>query len=280
VAAVRGHRHGEQLPLYVVTGEQIPARRIRNIYASGATAVFAWPAEAGLLADLLAETFGMATVRGRAEAPDVALGRTIRAHLRLGPRPGSAVRVKVRRGAVTLSGEARSLARKRRIVAAAAAVPGVTRISADGLRVANLGVADSEVERNVRAVVDATSEIDSSRLSISVRNGRVEVRGRVPSRAQFQDLLELIENVKGVRRLRYTVEIADGEPVADHLVRKRLHAALATLFSEENVELSVYRGVAVLSGRVRSLVAKRQLERLVARNDAVVRVVNKLEVFG
>ena len=56
--------------------------------AAGANAVIEWPREKELFAGILAETMGMSLVRGQASRPDVALARTVRAHLRLGPRPG------------------------------------------------------------------------------------------------------------------------------------------------------------------------------------------------
>ena len=183
-----------------------------------------------------------------------------------------------RRGTVSVSGETPFLSHKRRIIDTIAAVPGVTKILSPSLRVAHQGVSDRTVEKDIRTVARRMSEIDPETLTVAVRNGRVELGGSVPNRAQFQHLIDLVENIRGVRELHYFVNVAAPRPTGDHRVRRRLSQALAKLFPRQSVELSVFDGVAVLSGRVSSLAVKQRIQRLVERDDAVERVVNKLEV--
>ncbi len=278
IAAVRGHAAGKLVALYALVEGNVSTQKARTAYLAGATAVIEWPREEAILAGILTETMGMSVVRGPSTRADLALTRTVRAHLRLGPSPGSSIRLSSRKGVVTASGEARSLAELREIVETIAAVPGVKQVLTQGLRVAPSGIPDATIKRNIGAVMRATSEIDHGALLVSVRNGRVRLRGAVPSRAQLHDLLDRVATVRGVRDLDWEVEILGGNSESERDTARRLRKAILTLHPKEKIEIGFVAGVAVISGRVRSLVTKRAVERLVARDDGVARVVNKLEV--
>lgn len=278
IAAVRGQPAGKLIALYALGEGNIPTQKARTAYLAGATAVIEWPREKTIFAGILTETMGMAIVRGPSTRADLALTRTARAHLRLGPRPGGSIRLSSRKGVVTASGEVRSLAELREIVETIAAVPGVKQVLTQGLRVAPSGIPDATVKRNIGAVMCATSEIDHGALLVSVRNGRVRLRGAVPGRAQFHDLLDRIATVKGVRDLDWEVDILGGTAASERDTARRLRKAILTLHPKEKIDVGFMAGVAVISGRVRSLVTKRAVARLVARDDGVSRVVNKLDV--
>lgn len=280
VAAVRGQPAGRRVALYALADGDASPRKARGAYLAGANAVIEWPRERELFAGILAETMGMAVVRGHTGRPDLALSRTVRAHLRLGPSPGSKIRLSAENGVVTAGGEARSLAELRRIVETIAAVPGVQRVLTSDLRVAPSGLPDATVRRNVEAVIRATSDSDADALAVAVHGGRVELRGTVRSRAGFLDLLDLIANVKGVRDLGWQIALPEGSGPSDAAATRRLRQAIATLYPDEMIEVSVFGGVAVLTGRVRSLTVRRAVVRLVDRGDSVSRVVDKLVVSG
>ena len=110
------------------------------------------------------------------------------------------------------------------------------------------------------------------------RDIRVRLRGAVPSRAQLHDLLDRVATVRGVRDLDWEVEILGGDSESERDAARRLRKAILTLHPKEKIEIGFVAGIAIISGRVRSLVTKRAVERFVARDDRVTRVVNKLEV--
>jgi osmotically-inducible protein OsmY len=280
VATVRSDDNPRQIPVYAIVSATASSRLVRDLYRSGATAVIEWPRERHLLSDILAETLGMNSVRGISRRPDTALARTIRAHLRLGPAPGKTVRVQVLEGVATLSGKARSLSTLEKIVQTAATVPGVKRVVTSELLVMPSGIPDQVVKRDLETIVRSMSEIDPEQLSIRVEGGRVTLHGRVPSRADLHDLIELAAHVKGVRDLEWEVEIASARSRSDDNTARRLERSISTLFPGQGVDVSLFGGVAVLTGVVASLRRKNEIERHCARDDGVRRIVNKLAVGG
>ena len=154
IAAVRGHPAGKLVALYALVEGNVSTQKARRAYLAGATAVIEWPREKAILAGILTETMGMAVVRGPSTRADLALTRTVRAHLRLGPSPGSSIRLSSRRGVVTASGEARSLSELREIVETIAAVPGVKQVVTQGMRVAPSGIPDATIKKNLGAEME------------------------------------------------------------------------------------------------------------------------------
>ena len=175
-----------------------------------------------------------------------------------------------------MRGHAASLAQRREILSTIAAVPGVQRVVGRDLIVPHQGVSDQTVRRRVRSVARAMSEVGG--LSVSVANGRVRLRGEVDRQDQVPHLIELLESVKGVREIDHDLSVQGRPQSADRDVRSRLRATVRALFPKEVVEVEVIKGVVVLSGRTRSLAARHEIERRVARHPAARRVVNLIEV--
>ena len=112
IETLRQQSDNADLPIFAVVDEGASTRRALSLYIAGASAVFEWPSEAGVMADLFAETFGIVRVRGRAAEPDRALSRAVRGRLRLYPELPASVKVFAQAGLVSVAADDSTLASK------------------------------------------------------------------------------------------------------------------------------------------------------------------------
>ena len=271
---LRDHPGSEVVPLYAVVARPCSNQKARGLYRAGATAVFEWPLEKTILTLLLAETLGMAALRGPATEADTALTRTTRAHLRLRPDLPK-VSVRCRGGVMTISGSVRTVAQRAAVLEAVAAVPGVVGINDDALSVEPARTTDARIERRVVSTIEATVE-DVHGIRVSVDDGVVRVM--VPARmgAEAYELKSILTRVRGIREL----EVRFVRPRRARRQRaSKLLKELKMLFpGQRPLSLSLFGGVIVLSGRVDTLALKRAMADALLKQPTVERVVNKLTV--
>jgi osmotically-inducible protein OsmY len=279
IEIIHDHPNGKSLPVYGVVPDDTSLRTVRSLYKAGASMVFEWPREARVLTDVFAESLGMTRVRGRSSRADTALARSVRARLRIYPELTSGrLRILSQNGLITISGQVRSLARRQRIIDITAAVPGVRAVIAQSLRVAPSGISDRTLQRRIRSLLRDALDLDGSTISIEVDNGHIELTGTVSDPAELQRLEELITHLKGSRGLKTRLKVSPTQQRHDRQLTLRYRKAIETLYPHETVSLIVVEGVAILSGKVRSLSLKQSITRLLARDAAIRHVVNKLEM--
>jgi osmotically-inducible protein OsmY len=275
--AVKRIHDRHRVPLFAVIKKELPDSQIRKIYESGANAVLEWPREARIFPGLIAEMIALEQVRGKTGAPDEALSRSIEARLKLGLRRG--LKIHTHEGVAFLSGMVDALWKKGKVEDIIARVPGVKGVVAHHLHVSSSGLADRVVSNKVRSVLRSTSDIDTTTISMSVRNGHVSLAGSAADRLELERMNEIISHVKGVRGIDNLATVSRLQKEKDHVIARRIRKVLALLFPREKVSVSVFGGVAVLSGRVRILTIKREVEKLAREDNAVHRVINKIEVI-
>jgi osmotically-inducible protein OsmY len=269
---------GHQAALFAITGEGLSDSRARRIYDAGATAVFEWPQEAEIFSRLVAEMLAFELVRGRATGPDNALKRTIEAHLKSVTGMGRGIRVTAREGIVSLSGSVDSLRKKAKLEDKISRIPGVKGIVTHNLHVPVSGLADREVVNRVRRVLGSASDIDATTISVAVRNGIATLAGSAVDRSELEHVKELTRTVKGVRGMENLVTISRPQKEKDNKVSRRIRTNLSRMFPLKDVSVSVFDGVAVISGQVDLLKAKSEIEEIVGEDRGVERVINKITV--
>lgn len=269
-----------EVPLFVVLADDPPSRIVRRLYESGVAGVFEWPREKNLLPRFLAEMLSLRIVRGRAARADTALARAVRTHLKLLLRLPALPSVESRDGLIWLRGEVDSLAAKRDVERCVAAVPGVRGLDTDAIRVAPEPVPDAAIRRALRRLLRRSDAVDERTLSLSVDAGRVALTGTVQDRREMLHLADLATNLQGVRDVELRILVAERATRANRSAARRLAGLLEDVFPNEELRVAFFRGVAVLTGQVSKLEVKRSVGRFVAEDDAVERVVNKLEVGG
>lgn len=279
IEIIHDHPDGKAVPVYGIVPDGTSSRRIRGLYRAGASVVFEWPREVRSLTGVFAESLGMTLVRGRSSRADNALARSVRAHLRIYPELDTGrLRILSQKGLITLSGQVQSLARRQRIIDIVAAVPGVRAVISQALRVAPTGIPDAKLKRRARGLLNHALDLDASTISIEVSNGYVNLTGTVSDAAELQRLEELITHLKGSRGLETRLSVSPVRQEHDRRLTLRYRKALETLYPKERVSVIVVEGVAILSGKVRTLSIKRSMTRLLAREAALRSVVNKIEI--
>lgn len=278
VAKVREQREGAEVPLFVVIDEGASSRRVLRLYSTGASAVFEWPAEASVMASLLAEAFGIVKIRGRSSEPDQALARAVRARLRLYPELPKTVRLFSQDGLISVAGQVASLAQCRELFDVIAAVPGVRGVIQESLSVAPTGHSDRKLEQRLKALLEITFEDTAKQLETSVESRVARLTGTVENRADIRLLGRLIANVQGIRGIELRLTAASDPPDNDRRAARRLRRAVALLYPREPVRLEVVDGTAILSGSVTSLLTRSSISRFVSHAEGVHRVVDKITV--
>lgn len=272
-------RRVSQQPIYVVLSDHPRAVLVRRLYEAGASGVFEWPRENKLLAHYLAEMLSLRMVRGRAQEADTALARVVRTHLKILAQVPLLPRVEARGGVVTLIGTIDSLALKHEIERCVERIPGVRRVDMRELIVIPEPIPDRRLRQSLRRLLKQHLSIDERTLSVSVDAGRVVLAGTASHTRELRKIQELAVHLRGVRSVQMRILVAQDAKSEDRNAARRLRRTLDEMSNEKGVDLAFFRGVAILTGRVRTLNAKRGLEELVGEDSAVRRVVNKLEVI-
>jgi osmotically-inducible protein OsmY len=275
---ISGELGRRDVALFAVVGGRLGSPRARALYDAGATAVVEWPREAKPFPHLVAEMLAVEMVRGKASGPDDALKRSIEARLRSNTGLSRGVRIDSRRGVVSLSSLVDSLWKKRKIEDLVSRIPGVRRIVTRHLRVSPSGLADRDVAGKVRGMLRSTSGIDAATISVSVDSGAVTLAGTAADRSELEHVEEVVSSVKGVRSIENLITISRARKEKDHIVARRVQKSLAALFPRQELYVSVFGGVAVVSGRVELLKTKREVEDVVRGDGGVLRVLSKISV--
>jgi osmotically-inducible protein OsmY len=262
--------------IFLLLHDEAPDREVRGLYRAGATAVLHWPRDSVTLPDLVAEINGIEQVRGKATDADTALGRSVRARLRLAASMPAHLRVSCREGLVRLTGSIDGLWQRPLVAELVARVPGVRGVVTEGLRVPPSGLSDAAVGRAVRRLLRTMPGVAEESLTVAVHNGVVSLAGSLTSRRELEEVLRAVSDVRGVREIDNLLVVSPGQLDDDRRVARRLQGALERLFPGREIAVKVFGGVVVLRGVVEDLVTKRRVEEVAVNDPATTRVIDKL----
>ncbi len=111
---------------------------------------------------------------------------------------------------------------------------------------------DSEVVKVLRAALKADSRISSSRIKVSCENGRVELRGKVPTYGSKLAAIVTARETPGVASIADQLEVNPRLKLSDEQVTAYVNSALDAHadIPENSVAVSVKRGRCTLAGSV------------------------------
>jgi osmotically-inducible protein OsmY len=220
--------------------------------------------------------FGL-TRAGKPSAVDKSLARLVRSRLlNAGCDFGKGYTVYVKDRIAIIKGTMDSLWKIREADAILRETPGLKGIASKGLAVSGHQVNDREIASATRKLIKGVSAVDERTLAVSVKDGVVTLAGTSPSAAETQRILGLIEHLRGVRKVRNLTTVGAEQARADRNVARSLSKAIGVTFPASRIEVSVFGGVAVLSGKAGSAISHTGIRRLAARHDGVFRVVDKM----
>jgi len=281
--ARRGRASFAHVPVFVVMEGPLPTRTARTLYGEGVEAIFAWPTDAQALKRTVfrvcAADFGDWGARKAKTASEVALEETVRAHLRAHAAPfGAHLAVEASGPFIVLRGSLDGLRKLELARQIALDVLGVEDVVAEGVEVTGPARGDRAIAAAVREVLRHTSDTDPSTLALSVRSGEVTITGSARDKHEASRALELVQHVRGVRRVNDYLVISSKGKREDKALARRVRHSMKTRYPDARVDVAVFGNVAVLSGRVSRASVRDQMKKLVHRHEGVERVVDKLSV--
>jgi osmotically-inducible protein OsmY len=259
-------------PIFAVIAGEVHEDEARSLY-NEVTGVFAWPAERSLFFQTLCRVLSMSN--GRLPR-DQKLTRAVQKRLETDKLADETTRAAVFRGIARLDGEVSAMWRIREMEKAAMSVPDITDVISEHLTVRDWGLTDRQVARATRQMIRNTSDVDDKSIAVSVKEGIVTMAGDAVSRDELCRLRSLVEHVRGVRGIANVATIAPQSARKNRQVAKKLRERLDR--QKGDIDVSVFGGVAVLSGYVESAKDKYAARETALRVDGVHRVADKLEI--
>lgn len=260
----------------VLVPDSFAEKRARNLYLQGARAVFAWPDDIVLLPTLIDKTLDRhATQSERSREP---LETVVRDRLDAQQRHLShRIGVHLANGTAQLSGRVSSLWAKISLARRTRLSPGVEAVDAGSLEVERSDRSDSSIGREIRALLDGTSTVDTSTIGVSVHDGRVVLLGLVldQERSHVIDLISMVPGVRSVDDQSLSSSIQKSRARA---LAARMQGALRRTKAGRNLRVAVVGKIAVLRGvgtRDEIDESRRILERWVRRSGPVRKVLER-----
>ncbi len=156
-------------------------------------------------------------------------------------------------------------------------------------------LAEFGLATGVRTALALNKHLDGSEIEVSVTDGRVELRGRVPSVGHSRLAQDIAARIDGTTAVTNHLRIAQGlggptTPGADRSLGQRLDDLTATAriktalalhrdIKRGEVSVSVVAGVATLTGTVPSWAARELAAKVTEDVEGVRAVVNRLNVL-
>ena len=201
------------------------------------------------------------------------------------------VDVKVKDGAVTLTGTVGSAAEKRE-ARMDAHVAGVKSVDDSALEVARWArdedlrkdkyaiKSDDEVRQAIKDALRYDPRVKSFEVEVDVNRGAATLYGRVDNLMAKRAATQDARNTVGVVRVENRIQVKPESTLADAQIKGRILKAIARdpLLGLYEVNVRVAGGVATLHGSVDSAYERSHAEQVVAKVEGVTYVENRLDV--
>ena len=113
---------------------------------------------------------------------------------------------------------------------------------------------DRSIATEVRSALRSDSRVSSGACKVSVKNGRATLEGRVATYRRKKDILDIVEQIKGVKAIDDKIKVKPASKAADDDLREEVLKALKSDpdIPANNISAVVKKGVVTLSGYVPS----------------------------
>lgn len=272
-----GAGEGAWLHIFVIAPDDFPDARTAMLYKRGASGVLSWAADAERLPSIIENTLHQSPGQRGAASGNRSLARLVRTRLRAAGTLDGGVRMSVRQGVVRLAGRVRRLWKRRSLRRELDAMPGITSVESDELVVAESGRPDARVASDVRALLQGAATIDERTLAVSVHDGHVVVHGTVLAHEEWLHAADLISMIEGVGSVTNLTAESPGRKQRDgHAARRLAERVREQIGGSDRIDVAVLGGAAVLRGQVPQHAVGRAAEEIVAGDETVELVVNRL----
>jgi osmotically-inducible protein OsmY len=113
---------------------------------------------------------------------------------------------------------------------------------------------DRSIATEVRSALRSDSRVSSGACKVSVKSGRATLEGRVSTYRRKKDILDIVEQIKGVKAINDKIKVKPASKAADDDLRGEVLKALRSDpdIPANNISAVVKKGVVTLSGYVPS----------------------------
>jgi osmotically-inducible protein OsmY len=195
----------------------------------------------------------------------------------------SDITVEVSDGIVKLDGAVPSAVARSAAVADAEVVAGVTDV-VNAMRVfipeSNLLPTDADIKVSLGNMLAANPDLDPSRISVMVMDGRVDLEGSVDAHWKKSFVEELVAIHKGVEDVRSSLTVVPTKDAADQATADDIFGALQrhAMIDADRVTVRVEDGFVLLSGSVPTTMARHAAASIASCTFGVVDVRDELDV--
>ena len=266
-------------PVFVLAPENTDQSEVWQLYSAGAASVLDWPRDVFVLPECLLEMHHAERMKIQPDEIDAVLTNTCRTHLNLFRGIAANTRLSVHSGIAHLSGEVPRLCYRNQISTMIENIPGITAVEMDELTVRKSVATDADIRKNIRKMLRYSIQKDDTALGVEVTDGKVTIKGTTKDASELRRIRQLITNVAGVKEVRNSVEVVTERWYQELRMNDILTDAIQICFPEADVTVSLFNGIAVLSGKVNTAMEKWKIEVLVLETEEVSKVVNNITVM-
>jgi osmotically-inducible protein OsmY len=268
---------------FAIAPNWVTARTERELYKVGIKMVFDWAKEKSSFETLFSKALNASLSTVRSNDTDTSLQHAISNRLKtsLGRRPQ--INVVVYHGIAMLRGEVETLQQKRKILKIMRRVPGLRGVVDQSLRVKHSSEERQQVIQRANRKMRNSYGVNHQTLDVSYdkKENAFVLSGTVNSRRELKDVLHDLESLHGVHRIINRAQVAPRRQKKDKFLAKRAMRAVKQLsLSQENqVQIKVQQGEALIKGRVHSTMELEHLTQMIQSMDGIHSVKTQAELI-
>jgi osmotically-inducible protein OsmY len=259
----------------LMTGDHVTHNDLLSLQAQSPSFVARWPQAEAVVLQLLVEHVTGGEVVEVPTPEDADIARELRESIDI---PGLDVIVVNRN--VVLLGTVRSLWEVWRLQRRILEFSFIDSVTTSSVVVEAPDVPDALLEHAIRGFLRAASNIDDETVAVVVRDRRVTLAGVAADAQEHNDLIGAVTHVRGVRAVEdLTTTSSEGKRQSLEAART-IRAHIQQRFPEQDINVAVFDGTALLEGNVDSERLKTAVEREARKALDEYVVMNNLDVAG
>ncbi|MFW9894825.1 MAG: BON domain-containing protein [Candidatus Thorarchaeota archaeon] len=138
---------------------------------------------------------------------------------------------------------------------------------------------DQDVEEAMFCLLDSNSELDSSEVQVSIKNGVVILEGSLNSLWKSDKLQKMASQLVGVVSVKNNISINPDEEISDKVIYDQIVTSLqnSVYVEAHRVNINVENGVVTLTGILSSMSEYDTVKEIIKFTKGVIKIKDKLK---
>ncbi|MCB0420118.1 MAG: BON domain-containing protein [Bdellovibrionales bacterium] len=264
-------------PLYILS--RTPSAQLASdLYEKGASLVIDIETELEIADQLIAENLGIRLANGKPNDYNSRLQRSVRSHLSRVHTDFANLRIEAFDGVINVSGSLPLLARLKELTKALRSIPGILNIDTSGVHILTEALANSDIDKAIKEIVDSDPFLASSPIRWSVQRGIVTISGGVHNASILDKFIEKLEHLSGIKRLNNFLSVHQkiGQLNSQHI--KSIEREIDTKYPMCQIHLEMVGSSLIAKGIVKDLYDKKEIQNYLEKDPRIEKVINRLFV--